>query len=854
MPPAKAESVKVPIVRFIDPSTDIPGFHAVVARCRPLSLDEIADGRESIVDFSGSSEVTAFSPDSTQKEVFDGVAKPLIDNTGSGKTFTMDGGSSLDQKGIIPNTLDYLFKCTEAAVAASGGTREYVLYISYMEIYNEHIHDLLSRTPKASLDLKESKEKGVFVKDLTSIPVTTVQEITRKLQEITRKEITRKEITRKEITRKEITRKEITRKEITRKEITRKEITRKEITRKEITPKEIDRKEITRKEITRKEIARKEITPKEIARKEINGKLQIGKRNRAVAAHKLNQESSRSHAVFTITVVCVDKNKNPAPSAKVGKLNLVDLAGSKVGKLNLVDLAGSKVGNLNLVDLAGSKVGKLNLVDLEGSKVQKKVGNLNLVDLAGSKVGKLNLVDLEGSKVGKLNLVDLEGSKVGKLDLVDLEGSKVGNLNLVDLAGSKVGKLNLVDLAGSERSKKTGATGNVLKEGISINQSLSALGNVINALTQGKSGNVVPYRESKLTRVLQDSLGGNTKTDSLGGNTKTVMIANFGPANYNNEETLSSLRYATRAKSIKNAPRQNNDPKDAVVQEYQEELSRLHASYKAQMEAMEKVHVAELAALKSDLEGSLASLTNSKANGDEVAQLKAELASLQDEQDERAKLEMQGEEVAQLKAELASLQDEQDERAKLEMQGEEVAQLKAELASLQDEQDERAKLEMQASFLRQQLRELQEVAVESERQRDELLEARQQQTREVQEEQAQRLKQREEEEANMKKELEKVTESRRSVVVKTQKEVEESRAQMDALRNQLASVQDDTLADYRKMMEQQDELARLRARMIVETGQKISENDSELMAMRGQLVSLQDEGDIGDLQKAEIDR
>ena len=111
----------------------------------------------------------------------------------------------------------------------------------------------------------------------------------------------------------------------------------------------------------------------------------------------------------------------------------------------------------------------------------------------------------------------------------------------------KAGKLNLVDLAGSERQSKTQATGQRLKEATQINLSLSALGNVISALVEGKHGHI-PYRDSKLTRLLQDSLGGNTKT---------VMIAAISPADYNFEETLTTLRYASRAKNIKNKPRVN---------------------------------------------------------------------------------------------------------------------------------------------------------------------------------------------------------------------------------------------------------------------------------------------------------
>ncbi|XP_071955495.1 kinesin-like protein KIF17 isoform X2 [Antedon mediterranea] len=129
----------------------------------------------------------------------------------------------------------------------------------------------------------------------------------------------------------------------------------------------------------------------------------------------------------------------------------------------------------------------------------------------------------------------------------------------------RAGKLNLVDLAGSERQGKTGATGERLKEATKINLSLSALGNVISALVDGKSKHI-PYRDSKLTRLLQDSLGGNTKT---------LMVACLSPADNNYDETLSTLRYANRAKNIKNKPKINEDPKDALLREYQEEIKKL---------------------------------------------------------------------------------------------------------------------------------------------------------------------------------------------------------------------------------------------------------------------------------------
>ncbi|XP_042895498.1 osmotic avoidance abnormal protein 3 isoform X3 [Parasteatoda tepidariorum] len=143
------------------------------------------------------------------------------------------------------------------------------------------------------------------------------------------------------------------------------------------------------------------------------------------------------------------------------------------------------------------------------------------------------------------------------------------HLEMLELENSgehiKQGKLNLVDLAGSERQAKTGATGDRLKEATKINLSLSALGNVISALVDGKSKHI-PYRDSKLTRLLQDSLGGNTKT---------LMVACLSPADNNYDETLSTLRYANRAKNIQNKPTVNEDPKDALLREYQEEINRL---------------------------------------------------------------------------------------------------------------------------------------------------------------------------------------------------------------------------------------------------------------------------------------
>jgi kinesin family protein 1/kinesin family protein 3/17 len=130
-------------------------------------------------------------------------------------------------------------------------------------------------------------------------------------------------------------------------------------------------------------------------------------------------------------------------------------------------------------------------------------------------------------------------------------------------------KVNLVDLAGSERADKTGASGSTLKEGANINKSLMTLGNVINKLSEGikKGGKVViPYRESKLTRLLQESLGGNSAT---------VMIASISPADYNYLETISTLKYANRAKSIANAVTRNEDSNERMIRDLQAQIEAL---------------------------------------------------------------------------------------------------------------------------------------------------------------------------------------------------------------------------------------------------------------------------------------
>lgn len=131
--------------------------------------------------------------------------------------------------------------------------------------------------------------------------------------------------------------------------------------------------------------------------------------------------------------------------------------------------------------------------------------------------------------------------------------------------------INIVDLAGSEKQGQAQTSGDRLAEGNAINKSLSALGNVIEALAdkctgKAKKGAVIPYRDSALTRMLQQALGGNSST---------IMICAIRPGNLYYEETLNTLKYADRAKKIKNTPTINEDADAKMIRELKEENEKL---------------------------------------------------------------------------------------------------------------------------------------------------------------------------------------------------------------------------------------------------------------------------------------
>ncbi|CAH0048761.1 unnamed protein product [Clonostachys solani] len=328
----------------------------VVARFRPQNRIELDSGGKPIVTFDSEDSCTVesreaqgsftfdrvFDMSCKQQDIFDFSIRPTVDDilngyngtvfaygqTGAGKSYTMMGSNIDDDegRGVIPRIVEQIF----ASIMTSPSTIEYTVRVSYMEIYMERIRDLLA-PQNDNLPVHEEKNRGVYVKGLLEIYVSSVQEV----YEVMRR----------------------------------------------------------------------------------------GGAARAVSATNMNQESSRSHSIFVITVT----QKN------------------------------------------------------------------------------------------------------------------------VETGSAKSGQLFLVDLAGSEKVGKTGASGQTLEEAKKINKSLSALGMVINALTDGKSSHI-PYRDSKLTRILQESLGGNSRT---------TLIINCSPSSYNDAETLGTLRFGTRAKSIKNKAKVN---------------------------------------------------------------------------------------------------------------------------------------------------------------------------------------------------------------------------------------------------------------------------------------------------------
>ncbi|KAK0581475.1 hypothetical protein LWI29_014149 [Acer saccharum] len=258
---------------------------------------------------------------------------------------------------------------------------------------------------------------------------------------------------------------------------------------------------------------------------------------------------------------------------------------------------------------------------------EKKNGGIKLDGVFEAKVTtkegmKLQLLRGSLSRATGSTNMNSQSSRSHAIFTITVEQKKIAHIG----AGGDIScvKLHLVDLAGTERSKRTCAEGMRLKEGIHINKSLLALGNVISALGDEKKlkdGGHVPYRDSKLTRLLQDSLGGNSKT---------VMIACVSPANTDAEETVNTLTYANRARNIQNKAVINRNPMAAEMQRMRSQIEQLQAEnqfyrgsspldelqvLKRKVSLLEASN-AELEASNAELQRELQELRGSELEGD----------------------------------------------------------------------------------------------------------------------------------------------------------------------------------------------------------------------------------------------
>lgn len=237
-----------------------------------------------------------------------------------------------------------------------------------------------------------------------------------------------------------------------------------------------------------------------------------------------------------------------------------------------VEVSYMEIYNEKVHDLLDPKTNKQSLKVREHNVMGPYVDGLS--QLAVSSFEDIDNLMTEGNKsrtVAATNM-NAESSRSHAVFTVVLTQTLYDRLSGV--SGEKVARISLVDLAGSERAVKTGAVGDRLKEGSNINKSLTTLGLVISKLADQSSktkDKFVPYRDSVLTWLLKDNLGGNSKT---------VMVATISPAADNYEETLSTLRYADRAKRIVNHAVVNEDPNARIIRELRREVETLREMLK----------------------------------------------------------------------------------------------------------------------------------------------------------------------------------------------------------------------------------------------------------------------------------
>ncbi|CRK92708.1 CLUMA_CG006254, isoform A [Clunio marinus] len=239
-----------------------------------------------------------------------------------------------------------------------------------------------------------------------------------------------------------------------------------------------------------------------------------------------------------------------------------------------VEVSYMEIYNEKVHDLLDPKTNKQSLKVREHIVLGPYVDGLS--QLAVTSFEDINNLMTEGNKSRTVAATNMNAESSRSHAVFSVVLTQTLKDTISEVTGEKVSRISLVDLAGSERAVKTGAVGDRLKEGSNINKSLTTLGLVISKLADQASGTknrdkFVPYRDSVLTWLLKDNLGGNSKT---------VMLATISPASDNYEETLSTLRYADRAKRIVNHAVVNEDPNARIIRELRMEVETLREMLK----------------------------------------------------------------------------------------------------------------------------------------------------------------------------------------------------------------------------------------------------------------------------------
>jgi putative methionine-R-sulfoxide reductase with GAF domain len=435
--------------------------------------------------------------------------------------------------------------------------------------------------------------------------------------------------------------------------------------------------------------------------------LASGEKNRSFAATDMNANSSRSHTLFRLRI----QGKTASAKADQMKENMNKVANSLYGtqaelgadrcSLFLLDHKTKEMfiqaGDITLrlpigAGIAGTVAKTGETINIEDAYEDSRF-NRGVDTKTGYRTKSILCMAVKGTKkiVGVVQYInkkegDFTDDDVKKVQaMIDTLGPLIEVTQLMAKVQTTSG-LNLVDLAGSERADKTGAKGAQLKEGANINKSLMMLGRCIQMLSSGSKGHV-PFRNSKLTRLLSTSLGGNAKT--------AIMCA-FSPASRNRAETISTFQFASRAKTIVNVAKCNQKKESAALSKaYEEEIRKL----KEQMEKGQVAGMTEEEKAKHEEE----KRKQAEQHDKEMEYLKEQQQEMQNKADAEAEKLIKKHEAA---AEKLRLEHEaEQEKARLEHEAhaqklrEEAEKLKLEHEAEQQkhqEEQERIRLEHEA--------------------------------------------------------------------------------------------------------------------------------------------------------------